>query len=113
MTITKAQLIATFPEFANVTEAQVTAVNVHAALFVDSSAFGEAEEYGLMLMIAHILKFSELSGGNTVLSESVGELSRSYGNPQTQGYLGMTGYGRMFMELVRGVVVPTSPFMAI
>lgn len=105
-TITKTKLVSIFPQFANVAEARVTAVNPYAAHYVDADTFGDREEYGQLLMVAHIIALGDQRGSGPLTATKVGDLARSYANPATQEWLGQTSYGVEFLNLVNTAVVP-------
>lgn len=100
VSVDKAYLVIHFPEFSDVDDARITALNDTAKLYMNEDCFGDAAQYALALMIAHILKLSEQAGSGPVTSEKVGDLARSYGKLNISNWA-LTSYGAEFEILAK------------
>lgn len=99
VSVNKAYLILHFPEFSDVDEARITALNPTGLLYV-GDCFGDAAQYALALIIAHILKLGEQSGSGPIKSEKVGDLARSYGDLKISDWA-LTSYGAEYEMLAK------------
>lgn len=100
VSVDKTYLVTHFPEFSDVDEARITALNDTAKLYMNEDCFGDAAQYALALMIAHILKLGEQAGSGPVTSEKVGDLSRGYAKPSISNWA-LTSYGQEFEMLAK------------
>jgi hypothetical protein len=99
--VDKDYLVLHFAEFSVEEESRITALNETALLFVNEGVFGSKSRYALALMIAHLLKLSQLQGSGAVDSISVGNVSEHYSTPQIKSSMGLTTYGQMFETIAR------------
>jgi hypothetical protein len=99
--VDKDYLVLHFAEFSVEEESRVTALNDTALLFVDEGVFGTKARYALALMIAHMLKLSQLQGSGAADSVSVGNVSEHYSTPQIKSSMGLTTYGQMFETIAK------------
>lgn len=113
MAVTSETLKALHPEFGSIQETRVAAFITLAALRVASAQWGNKADLGVTWMACHMLaKAIAMESGKAdlgfITSETVGELSKTYSNPQSNFYasytdtdLGTTSYGRAFITLRR------------
>ncbi len=99
--ITIAKLAEYFPQFASVAVSREATLNSMADLWVNADKFGDACEYGKVLMMAHLLALGDQGGAGPVTSETVGKLARSFGSVAATGWLELTSFGVEFKRLVR------------
>lgn len=100
-------LVDLFPEFANVDEDRVEALNPIADLYVSTNAFGDATGYAKTLVIAHLIKMGDNpNGGGLVTSTRVGDLARTYSTPTgVDGTWVLSSYGIQFEALKKARVM--------
>lgn len=96
VSVDKDYLTLHFPEFSGVDEQRVLDLNPTGLLYVDEDYFGDAAQYALCLIIAHILKLGEQAGSGPIKSEKVGDLARSYGEIRISDWA-LTSYGAEFV----------------
>lgn len=117
MSLTRAQFLQYFPEFGSVAVPKLNLYVGVAVSRVNSTVWGDCAEYAQALLMAHMLASSgsgASDGGSSgaVTSESVGDLSRSYGSVDVKSdgdkMLAQTKYGREFLALRAECVVPAS-----
>lgn len=117
MSITRDQFRAYFEEFSSVSDTKTDLYLGVSASRVDSTAWGTCAEYAQALLTAHMLASAgsgAADGGSSgaVTSESVGDLSRSYGSMDVKSDadkpLTQTKYGREFLSLRAECIVPAS-----
>lgn len=91
------------PELADVEDARIQVFLDYALLTINANIWGAKADFGQTLLAAHLLTMSNRGGsGGAVTSEKVGDLSRSYGNPDMDGTTySATSYGQMFMQLLK------------
>lgn len=103
------------PEYANIDAERFNALKDIAKEFVTARVFGEKTNYATALYIAHILKVGERQGiSGSVISERVGDVSRSYSDPNSNSSSGKSGledtsYGKQFVAVRRSIV--KTPFI--
>jgi hypothetical protein len=100
VSVDKAYLVLHFPEFSDVDETRITSLNPTGLLYVSEDCFGDAAQYALALIIAHIIKLGEQAGSGPLKSEKVGDLSRSYGDIKISDW-SLTSYGAEFEMLAK------------
>ena len=108
-----AQFIILFKEFSRVHTEVLKAYLPIAQYRVPATVWGIRTNYGQALLLAHMLTIqgfgSEGSGGGAVTGETVGDLSRTYGQVGQAGSgddeLRTTRYGIMFIELRNEFIV--------
>ncbi len=104
MSVTWAGVVIVAPELSTIALGTQTAILAQVALQMDAEAWGDRLDLGATYLAAH-LATRTLGGGTAtsgpVVSESVGQVSRSYAAPSSiQGSaLGSTSYGQEFMRL--------------
>lgn len=108
------------PEFTTMNDSDVLQVMDLAKLFVSENKFGKFYPVALADYTAHLLTLraeTANSGGMSatltsggIVSESEGDLSRSYGAANTGGagndLLNKTVYGKAYLQLLKLVIVP-------
>ena len=98
------------PEYAHIDAERFNALRDIASEFVNEKVFGEKAKYATALYIAHILKVGERQGiSGSVISERVGDISRSYSDPNSNASYGKSGledtsYGKQFVAVRRSVL---------
>lgn len=99
------------PEFAALSDAQVTALLAAAAVFVSTSGLNTDQANAALALYAAHLQWATVnrasvgSSAGNVISEKEGDLSRSYGSMQGDDtWLGQSPYGLQFIEVMRPAV---------
>lgn len=108
MAIAWSDVVDIAPEMSTLTTAQQNAVlGVVNRLLVDTTLWGDRIDDGKKFLAAHIATIGIKRGGKgEIASETLGPASRSYATLRDiNGTLGQSGYGAMYLELVRSVTL--------
>ena len=118
MAFSKSTFLALFDEFEGVPSKKINAWAEFASHRVDEKAWGKCADEAIYYLTAHMLASTGGIGGSgganagPVTSESVGQLSRSYGQVNVGNgndeLLATTRYGQQFIELRRTCVIPAT-----
>ena len=112
MTVDITFLGAVAPEYANFDETRFGILLPIAQSFVNYDLWGDSADYGVALMLAHMIKMSEREGqSGAVSSEKIGNYSANYAhNLQKNEELKATSYGLEFLRVRK--TLPIVPFVA-
>ncbi len=107
-TVTASDIKAFAKEFEGENDTRIELFVEYATAFVNENKWGRKYKLALILIACHLLTLGDREGnGGPVTAESVGELSRSYG--QTTGSedpeLASTSYGQQFLSLRKTLVI--------
>jgi hypothetical protein len=98
-------VVAHAPELSSVPSTAQTDVLAYANVALNASEFGgtasAAYRLARIYLAAHFGTQVSSGGAGAVLSESAGGLSVSYGGPPSSDMLATTGYGALYLALVR------------
>lgn len=102
------------PEFANLTDEEVTAMLELFAPMVSKNTFGAKYNLALAYFVAHILAlngvYASVQGSSTdgsvagIKREKEGDLEREYAIPDASDYMSLlykTYYGRMYLQIMK------------
>ncbi len=108
MTISVSSFKMRFPEFEASDDSAIQFALDEASSFVDDTWITNDAVLAQMYLAAHSIAVSEASadvGGRTIVSESIGIISASYGTAQTSSSDGSalkrTSYGERYLSLLR------------
>lgn len=107
--VTAAEVTNVAKEFAQEDPARIDMFIEFARLFICESVWGSKAKFAIIYYAAHLLKMSQIAesgGAGPITSESVGELSRSYGTDASSesGDLSQTTYGQMIRGLRKTIL---------
>lgn len=108
LSLTKSDLVARFPEFADEDPTRVANIIEMARDFVDEDAFGTRFKTALLLYSAHLLASTSadmVGAAGPVTLTKVGDLQRQYAQPAGMGgnALGTTKYGMQYLALAKNL----------
>lgn len=99
------------PEFESLSSTKRDLIAAETAKCFNEAVWGEKIEMGHVYLTAHTFKMAQRRGtGGAIASEKVGDLSRSYAQPQNSDEFDQTSYGKEYKRLLSQLV--TSPFIA-
>lgn len=107
MSVTVGNIKNNFPELSALPESQLQFYLNIATSLVNANVFLEKTDYAIQLLAAHFITLMSSGGGaGPVTSESVGELSRSYGTLSGNlEELSQTTYGAMLRLLIKSLPI--------
>jgi len=111
---TQANVLAIAPELTNISPETWAMILADVAADVSSEVYGTKQEIAQRYLAAHYLTLAmpgsvrNAQGSGPVTSESVGQVSVSYGsvNYRDRNRYDETSYGRMFNQIRRSCVIP-------
>jgi len=118
MSVSRSDFVAVFPEFNDDSRRrQIDMFLKFANRRVSEAAWGDCTDEAVIYLTAHLLAQASGGGGfsggvaGPITQESVGDLSRSYGQVQVNAngndeLFAQTKYGQLFLELRRSCVLP-------
>ena len=112
MSITLSFLGYVAPEYVSLDAARFAILLPIAEEFIDDTLWGDKADYGVAMILAHMVKVSERNGkGGAVSSEKIGNYAVTYAdNLQHDSELGSTSYGQEYLRVRKSL--PITPFVA-
>ena len=104
-TINRQDVIAIAPELSSVDSNLMNVLVEHIGPRVSDAAWGTEAKYAACLLVAHAATLSLRGDRGALTSETVGEISRTYGAIGGNKSLRQTSYGVQYEELLRGLSV--------
>lgn len=102
VTVDKEYLKAIAPEFCDIDQRRLTALNAAADCYVSEDVFGDCTMQAKAYVIAHLAKLGDNNGTGALTSERVGDLARSYAGPGSNATdWEQTAYGKQYLRLAR------------
>lgn len=102
--LTPTEVKAYAEKFTSLSDPKVQLFIDAAALWLNEGKWGRKFKQGWIFMTCHLLEVdSRMGASGQITSESVGELSVSYGSVPNDDELNDTSYGRQFVSLRRTI----------